>query len=127
VKQTNNRITRVNDVFAREIADIIRSELKDPRAGAIVSVLRVETSTDMKYCKVYVSILGSAEEQKSILKMLGEASGFIRKRLAERVNPRNTPELRFIFDDSMEYGFKMDKLINDVIKHDTDVSGGSAE
>ena len=125
MKQPTNRMIRYNTDFAREIAEIIRSELKDPRAGSIVSVLKADTSVDLKYCKVYVSILGSPDEQRETLKVLHNAAGFIRKCVAERVNPRHTPELRFVFDDSMEYGFKMDKLIEDVIKRDA--SGGTGD
>ncbi|MDR2649461.1 MAG: 30S ribosome-binding factor RbfA [Clostridiales bacterium] len=114
----NARMIRQNNDFAREIAEIIRSELKDPRIGNIVSVLNADTSVDLKYCKVYVSILGSPDEQRETLAGLRNASGFIRKRIAERTNPRRTPEFEFLFDDSIEYGFKMDKLIENVIKHD---------
>jgi len=116
---------RHNNDFAREIAEIIHSDLKDPRIGHIVSVLKTETSVDLKVCKVYVSILGTPGEQRETLDGLQNAAGFIRKRIAERVNPRQSPEIRFIFDDTMEYGFKMDKLIDDVIKHDAD--GGKTE
>jgi len=125
VKQPSNRLIRYNNDFAREIAEIIHSELKDPRVGHIVSVLKTETSVDLKYCKVYVSILGSPAEQQETLEGLQNAAGFIRKRIAERVNPRQAPEIRFLFDDSMEYGFKMDKLIEDVIKRDA-IGGNSA-
>jgi ribosome-binding factor A len=115
-------MTRVNDEFAREIADIIRSELKDPRAGGIVSVLRADTSSDLKYCKVYISALGGQKQEEETLQMLRDASGFIRKRVAERLNPRRTPEFRFVFDDSMDYGFHMDKLIDEVMKKDAEHS-----
>jgi ribosome-binding factor A len=109
--KTNTRITRVNDEILRETAEIIRSELKDPRVGAIVSVLRAETSADLRHCKIYVSILGDPGQQMETMQGLQNAASFIRKCLAERINLRNTPEMRFIFDDSMEYGFKMYKLI----------------
>ena len=125
MKQPGSRLTRHNNDFAREIADIIHSELKDPRVGHIVSVLKTETSVDLKYCKVYISILGTPDEQQKTLEGLQNAAGFIRKRIAERVNPRQAPEIRFEFDGSVEYGFKMDKLIDDVIKHDT--LGGRAD
>jgi ribosome-binding factor A len=105
---------RVNDEILRETADIIRSELTDPRVAEIVSVLRVETSVDLRHCKIYVSILGDVKRQTETLEGLKNASGFIRKRIADRINLRNTPELQFIFDESMEYGFKMDKLIEKV-------------
>ena len=118
MKQPSGRMIRHNNDFAREIAEIIRAELKDPRVGGIVSVLKTDTSVDLKHCKVYVSILGEPAEQHEAMTGLQNAAGFIRKRVAQRVNPRHTPELKFIFDNSMEYGFKMDKLIEDVIKRD---------
>ena len=124
MKQANNRLTRHNNDFAREIAEIIHSDLKDPRIGQIVSVLKTETSVDLKYCKVFVSILGSPQEQQETLKGLENAAGFIRRRVAERVNPRQTPEIRFEFDDSVEYGFKMDKMIEDVIRRDAGRGSG---
>lgn len=125
MKHAGGRLERLNTDFAREIAEIIRTDLKDPRIGLIVSVLKTETSVDLKYCKVYVSILGSPAEQQETLDGLRNAAGFIRKRVAERVNPRQAPEIRFEFDSSMEYGFKMDKLIDDVIKRDAD--GGATD
>ena len=118
MKQPSGRLIRHNNDFAREIAQIIHSELKDPRVSAVVSVLKADTSVDLKYCKVYVSILGTPDEQRVTLEGLQNAAGFIRKRIADHVNPRQTPEINFVFDDSVEYGFKMDKLIEDVIKHD---------
>jgi len=118
VKQPNTRIIRYNNDFAKEIAEIIRAELQDPRVGSIVSVLKADTSVDLKHCKIYVSILGSRDEQQEALAVLHNAAGFIRKRIAERINPRHTPELKFIFDSSMEHGFKIDKLIKSVVKPD---------
>ncbi|MDR1638092.1 MAG: 30S ribosome-binding factor RbfA [Clostridiales bacterium] len=112
----NSRIAKVNDEILRETADIIRSELKDPRIGSIVSVLKAETSPDLGHCKIFVSILGDLAAQEETLTGLSSASGFIRKRLAERVNLRKTPELKFVFDDSLEHGFRMYKLINEANK-----------
>ena len=107
----NNRMTRVNDEITRELANIIRGELKDPRIGVLTSVLRVETTQDLKYCKVFISVLGNDEEKANVMKGLKSASGFIRHLLAERINLRITPELTFKLDDSVEYGIKMSKLI----------------
>ncbi len=108
----NNRMTRVNDEIAKEMASIIRGELKDPRIGVITSVLRVETTQDLKYCKVFISVLGNDEEKANVMKGLKSASGYIRHLLAERINLRITPELSFKLDDSVEYGIKMSKLID---------------
>jgi ribosome-binding factor A len=103
----------------REVANIIRSELKDPRVGAIVSVLRADVSQDMKHCRVSVSVLGNVDERENTMRVLDNASGFIRKRIAERINPRVTPDIKFVYDDSLEYGLRMDKLIEETIKKDT--------
>jgi ribosome-binding factor A len=110
------RITRINDEIARVSANVIRSELSDPRIGVVVSVIRAETTTDLKHCKISVSILGGDEEQKSTMEALHRASGFIRRRLAETINLRQTPELKFEYDDSIEHGMRMRKLIEDVNK-----------
>ena len=114
MKHAGGRLERLNTDFAREIAEIIRTDLKDPRIGLIVSVLKTETSVDLKYCKVYVSILGSPAEQQETLDGLRNAAGFIRKRIAEVINLRLTPEIKFVFDDAIEYGFRMSKLIDEV-------------
>jgi len=108
------RMIRINDEIARVTADVIRSELSDPRIGAVVSVLRAETTADLKHCKVSVSVLGEAEQQKETMDALAKAAGFVRKRVAEIINLRQTPEIKFIFDDSIEYGMRMRELIKSV-------------
>ena len=108
------RMLRINDEIARVTADVIRSEMSDPRIGAVVSVMRAETTTDLKFCKLSVSVLGDEKQQKETMSALRNAAGFIRKRIAETVNLRNTPELTFVFDDSIEHGMKMARLIEEV-------------
>lgn len=110
----NNRMTRVNDEITKELANIIRGGLKDPRIGVMTSVLRVETTQDLKYCKVYISVLGNDDEKAGVMKGLKSASGYIRHLLAERINLRITPELMFKLDDSVEYGIRMSKLIEQI-------------
>jgi len=105
------RIIRINDEIARVAAEVIRSELTDPRIGAVVSVLKAETTTDLKHCKLFVSVFGDKEQQNATMEALGSASGFVRKRIAEIVNLRQTPEIKFIFDDSIEHGMRMRQLI----------------
>lgn len=117
--KNNNRITRINDEIMKELSQIMRAELKDPRIGVMTSVLRVDTTADLKYCKVFVSVLGNEEEKKSVMEGLKNAHGFIRHLLAERVNLRNTPELLFKLDESVEYGVRMTKLIDEVNKTST--------
>ncbi len=99
----------------RELSEIIRTEVKDPRLNkAMVTVVSTEVTPDLKYCKAYISVLGSEEEAQDALDGLKRAVGFIRRELARRVNLRNTPELKFILDQSIEYGVHMSRLINDV-------------
>ncbi len=114
--KTNNRMIRINDEIKKEISEIIRSELKDPRVGVITSVLKVETTSDLKYCKIFISILGDDQKKTETMEVLKNASGFIRKRIAENINLRNTPELKFVLDDSLEYSIKISKIIDDINK-----------
>ena len=123
----NNRMTRVNDEITKELANIIRGELKDPRIGVMTSVLRVETTQDLKYCKIFISVLGNDEEKKEVMKGLKSASGYIRHLLAERINLLITPELMFRLDDSVEYGIKMSKLIEQISNEPPVGEGGPYE
>ncbi len=121
--KNNNRMTRINDEILKELSQIIRGEIKDPRVGVMTSVLRVDTTPDLKYCKVFVSVLGNEEEKDGVMKGLKNATGFIRRLLAQRVNLRNTPELIFKLDDSVEYSIRMSKLIDEISKGNTASSG----
>jgi len=112
--KTNKRSVRINDEIKKELSQILRSELKDPRIGAMVSVMKVETTTDLKYCKVAVSVLGNEEEKKSVMAGIKSAAGFIRKLVAERINLRATPEFTFVLDDSVEYSIKIHKILSDL-------------
>lgn len=114
--KNNNRMIRINDEIKKEVAEIIRSELKDPRIGAITSVLKVDTTNDLKFCKVYVSILGDKPKKEEVMQVLKNASGFIRKQVAMKINLRNTPEFKFELDESLEYSIRISKLIDEVKK-----------
>ena len=105
------RMIRINDEIARVTAEVIRSELTDPRIGTVVTVLRAETTNDLKHCKVFVSVLGDQQQQESTMEALEKAAGFIRRRIADIINLRQTPEMKFIFDDSIEHGMRMRTLI----------------
>ena len=113
-KKGGTRLTRINDEIARVTAEVIRSEMSDPRIGAVVSVMRAEITSDMKYCKIYVSVLGDKDQQAGTMEALERGKGFIRRRLAEVINLRVTPEITLVFDDSIEYGMRMRKLIDEV-------------
>ena len=119
MRKNSIKNTRINSEVMREISQIIRTELKDPRVSTMTSVTDVNVTTDLKYCTVYVSVLGDKEETDKTLEGLRKAGGFIRYELAHRLNLRNTPELKFVIDNSLEYGMKMDKLIDEVISKDT--------
>lgn len=118
MRKANNRIIRINEEVKHELSNILRSGIKDPRVNPMTSILRVETTSDLKHCKVFVSVLGDDEARKSTEEGLKSSSGFIKKELARSVNLRNTPELHFVIDQSIEYGVHMSKLISDVIKNE---------
>lgn len=108
---------RINDEIKKEVSTILRGELKDPRVGVITSVLKVDTTNDLKYCKIFVSILGDDEKKEEVMEVmqvLNRASGFVRSLIAKRINLRVTPEIKFILDDSLEYSFKIDKIIREI-------------
>lgn len=95
------------------MSDIVRNELKDPRIG-FVSVTAVELSKDLSYCKVFVSILGDKQSQSVTLNALVAAQGFVRRQLAEKVNLRKVPEVVFHFDDSIERGSRINRLLREI-------------
>lgn len=106
---------RINGEVQRELSNIIRSEVKDPRIAPMTSVVAVEVAPDLKTCKAYISVLGDEEAQNNTIKGLNSAEGYIRHVLAKSINLRNTPEIRFILDQSIEYGVNMSKKIDEVI------------
>ena len=94
--------TRVNMEVQRELSEILGRGLKDPRIHPMTSVVAVEVTPDLKYCKAYISVLGDEEAVRETLAGLKSGVGYIRRELARRVNLRNTPELTFILDQSIE-------------------------
>ena len=120
MRKNSIKNTRINGEVQKELSNIIRSEIKDPRINPMTSVVAVEVAPDLKTCKAYISVLGDEESQKNTLAGLKSAEGYIRRELARTVNLRNTPEIRFILDQSIEYAVNMSKLIDDVTKKDGD-------
>lgn len=114
MKKNSIKNTRVNAEVQRELSHIIHEEIKDPRIHPMTSVVSVEVTPDLKFCKAYISVLGDEQAQKDTLAGLQSAEGFIRRLLAQTVNLRNTPEIQFISDQSIEYGVRMSKLIDKV-------------
>ena len=114
MRKNSIKNTRINMEVQRELSKVISQEMKDPRIDPMTSVIAVEVTPDLKQAKVFVSVLGSDEKKQATLEGLKSATPFIRKHLASTINLRNTPELRFYMDESIEYGVNMSKLIDDV-------------
>lgn len=106
---------RINSEVQRELSNIIRTEVKDPRIHPMTSVVTVSVAPDLKYCKAYISVLGNEEAARETLEGLKNAVGYIRRALAASLNLRNTPEITFILDQSIEYGVHMTRLIDEVV------------
>lgn len=114
MRKNSIKNTRINGEVMRELSNIIRGEIKDPRIDPLTSVVSVEVAPDLKTCKAYISVLGDEKAQQDTVAGLKSAEGYIRRMLAQNLNLRNTPEIRFILDQSIEYGVNMSKLIDDV-------------
>ena len=104
---------RINHEVMRELSEIIR-ESKDPRIHPFTSLVAVDVATDLKTCKAYVSVLGTEEDRRKTEEGLKSAEGFMRRELAHRLNMRNTPEITFIMDTSIEDAMEMMKKIDEV-------------
>ena len=118
MRKNSIKNTRINGEVQKELSTIIRNEIKDPRIHPMTSVMAVEVAPDLKTCKAYISVLGEKEAKEATIKGLKSAEGYIRRQLAHNMNLRNTPEIRFILDESIEYGVTMSKLIDDIAKKD---------
>ena len=116
MRKNSIKNTRVNTEVQRELSNILRGGIKDPRVAPWTSVVAVEVAPDLKTCKAYISELGDEKAQTDTLAGLKSAEGYIRRELAHRLNMRNTPEIRFILDQSIEYGVNMSRKIADVTK-----------
>lgn len=111
--KNNNRLNRIDEELRKEISNIISFELKNPDVTGLISVTKVKITPDLKYAKVYISMLNSKNKEKT-LEALKKSSGYIRSEIAKRINLRITPELVFEEDDSMEYGMKIDSILKDL-------------
>jgi len=114
MKKNSIKNTRINTEVQKELSMLISREIKDPRINPMTSVVHVEVSPDLKTAKVFVSVLGDEESKKATLAGLKSASSFIRSQLAKNLNLRNTPELTFMLDNSIEYGVHLSRLIDEV-------------
>ena len=112
MRKNSIKNTRINSEVQHELSNIIRAGLKDPRVAPMTSVVMAEVAPDLKTCKAYISVLGDESAQKDTLAGLKSAAGYVRRCLAKSLNLRNTPEIRFILDQSIEYGIEMSKKID---------------
>ena len=112
--KNNPRLGRIDEEYKKELSQIIGYELKNPNVTGLISVTKVKVTSDLKYAKVYVSVINS-KNIKDTLAGLKKSSGYIRSELAKRVNLRNTPELIFELDDSIEYGAKIDSILKEIM------------
>ena len=112
--EIQNRVGRIDEEYKKEISQIISYQLKNPNVTGWISVTKVKVTNDLKYAKVYVSILNS-KNLKETMEGLKKSSGFIRSELARKINLRNTPEILFELDDSLEYGAKIDSILKEIM------------
>ena len=109
------RMNKVDEELKEQISKIISQELSDPNLTGMISVSKVKTTPDFRYARVFVTMIG-CKSQKENLAILKKSSGYIRTLIAKRVNLRITPELVFEFDESIEYGAKIDKILKEIVK-----------
>lgn len=114
MQKNTNRMNRVEEELKREISNIINYELNNTNITGMISVTKVKVTPDFRYARVYVSMLNSSK--KKTLEALKKSSGFIRTQIAHKINLRTTPELVFEFDESIEYGARIDAILNDIVK-----------
>ena len=124
MRKNSIKNTRVNVEVQRELSNIIRGGIKDPRVAPMTSVIAVKVAPDLKTCKAYVSVFGDDKAAADTIKGLQSAEGYIRRELARKLNMRITPEIRFVIDQSIAYGVAMSKKIDDVTK---DIKDGDEE
>ena len=111
---SKHRIEKVNEEVRKEISDIIRNDINDPRVNSLVSVIAAEVTPDYKFAKVFISLLGTEEERLEALKGLKSSSGFVRKLLSERMRLRYTPQINFTLDSTIEHGANIMKILHDI-------------
>jgi ribosome-binding factor A len=119
-----HRQEKLGELIAAELSELLRTRVKDPRVG-FASITHVEVSGDLRHAKVFVSVMGTPEEQKETMKGLRNANGFLRHELATRLVLRYMPELAFKLDTSIEEGARILALINQVEQEDREMAGNS--
>ena len=114
----SDRIDRISEEVKKELSKIISEDIKDPRLPEIISVIAAKVTKDLKFAKIYVSVLGDEQTKKNAEEALKSASGYIRREIGHRLNLRNTPEFHFVIDDSIEHGINISNLINKTLHTD---------
>ena len=120
MSKDNTRLNRINEELKKEISHVITFELKNTNITGLISVTKVKITPDLRFARVYVSLLNSKSKTKTMAG-LQNAVGYIRGQIAKKINLRVTPDLQFERDEPMEYGEKMDKIISDAIKKDKEI------
>ena len=123
MKRRSIKQTRINNEVRRALSEIFENDLHDARIHPMTSILSVQVTQDLKFCKVEVTVLGNEEEIAQTKEGLESAKGFIRSRLAKTLNLRNTPELTFVMNDNIDYAIRMSKRIDEVIRDDESKQG----
>ena len=118
MRKNSIKNTRINGEVQKVLSEIIRGEIKDPRISPLTSVVSVSVAPDLKTCKAFISVLGNEEALANTMAGLKSAVGYVRRQLAKELNLRNTPEITFVLDQSIEYGVNMSKMIDDVVSKD---------
>ena len=116
MRKNSVKNVRVNAEVMRELGNIIRGGIKDPRISPLTSVVAVEVTPDLKFCKAYISVLGDEKAKMDTIEGLKSAEGYIRRQLASSINLRNTPQITFVIDQSIAYGVDMSRKIDEVTK-----------
>ncbi|HHY64959.1 MAG TPA: 30S ribosome-binding factor RbfA [Clostridiaceae bacterium] len=120
-----DRTDRISEEIKKELSDMIRNQIKDPRLPEFVSVTAVRVSKDLRYAKVYISVLGDEEKKKGAIAALSSAAGFIRHEIGQRINIRYTPEFSFHLDNSIERGMYVSRLIDETMGKNRKPDGGN--
>ena len=129
MKKNSVKNIRVNREVQREMSQLIREDIKDPRVHPLTSVMAVEVTPDLKFAKIFISVFGNEEEKEKTMEGLKKSASYARHQLAKRMNLRNTPELTFVLDTSIEYGVKMSQRIDELnaVSRQEEEHGGNGE
>jgi len=122
----SRRIQRINEIIRDELADLLRREVRDPALGGLISITGVETTTDLRTARVYVSVLGDEEEARATVQRLQNAARFLRGLLGERIRIRHTPELEFRYDSSIARGARIMGLLRQIREEGENRGSGAA-